>query len=163
VGAPFPSGWDNFFVAEVGAAAALSGLLFVAVSINLTRILAIAHLPDRAGEALLILVGVLAISSFGLVPQQGMEAFGWESLGVGVGVWLACSRNQYRVRTDLEARKWLLSRVARTQLASLPLIVAGVLLIKGHASGMNWVVVGVLMSFAASILSAWVLLVEIMR
>jgi modulator of FtsH protease len=163
VGPALPSGWDNFFVAEVGAAAALSGLLFVAVSINLTRILAIAHLPDRAGEALLILVGVLAVSSFGLVPRQGMEAFGWESLGVGAVMWLACSRNQYRVRTDLDARKWLLSRVARTQLASLPLIVAGVLLVRGHASGMNWVVVGILMSFAASILSAWVLLVEIMR
>jgi hypothetical protein len=45
-----PAGWDNFFVAEVGAAAALSGLLFVAVSINLTRILAIPHLPARAAE-----------------------------------------------------------------------------------------------------------------
>jgi hypothetical protein len=32
-------GWQSLFVAEAGAAAALAGLLPVAVSINLTRIL----------------------------------------------------------------------------------------------------------------------------
>ena len=31
------AGWANFFIAEVGAAAALSGLVIVAISINLTN------------------------------------------------------------------------------------------------------------------------------
>jgi modulator of FtsH protease len=31
------SGWDNFFLAEAGASAALTGLIFVGVSINLTK------------------------------------------------------------------------------------------------------------------------------
>jgi hypothetical protein len=33
------TGWENFFIAEMGASAALVGLIFVGVSINLTRIL----------------------------------------------------------------------------------------------------------------------------
>ena len=37
--------WANFFFAEVGASAALVGLLFVAVSINLKRILEVPGLP----------------------------------------------------------------------------------------------------------------------
>jgi hypothetical protein len=39
--------WANFFVAEVGAAAAPSGLIIVAISINLQRILSFPQLPDR--------------------------------------------------------------------------------------------------------------------
>ncbi len=42
------TGWENFFVAEVGASAALAGLIFVGVSINLNRILSLPRLPDRA-------------------------------------------------------------------------------------------------------------------
>lgn len=43
--------WQTFAAAEVGAAAALTGLLFVAVSINLERILAFPKLPaSRTGS-----------------------------------------------------------------------------------------------------------------
>jgi modulator of FtsH protease len=45
--------WSDFFVAEVGAAAALSGLVVVAISINLKRILTVPVLPGRAAETLL--------------------------------------------------------------------------------------------------------------
>ena len=45
--------WEPFFSAIIAAAAALTGLLFVAVSINLDRILKGARfLPARAAETL---------------------------------------------------------------------------------------------------------------
>ena len=53
--------WDSFFVAEVGAAAALTGLLFVAVSNNLDRILQFPKLPSRAAETMSLLL--LSITS----------------------------------------------------------------------------------------------------
>jgi hypothetical protein len=51
--------WASFFVAEVGAAAALNGLVIVAISINIQRILSFPQLPGRAAEMLIMLVGAL--------------------------------------------------------------------------------------------------------
>jgi modulator of FtsH protease len=149
------AGWENFFVAEVGAAAALSGLLFVAVSINLTRILAIQHLPARAAESLVILLSVLAVATFGLVPGQSRGALGAEVGGTGLLVWLLS------VRTQLRA--WLPTRVLATQAACIPFVVAGGLLLAGRDSALYWIVPGTVASFGAGVLNAWVLLVEIQR
>src|ERR1039457_5121174 len=44
------SAWGSFLAAEVGAGAALTGLLFVAVSINLARILSFPKLPCPRGR-----------------------------------------------------------------------------------------------------------------
>lgn len=155
-------GWENFFVAEVGAAAALSGLVFVAVSINLTRILAVEHLPERAAETLVVLLGVLAVASFGLVPQA-QAAFGVEVAGTGALVWMSTVRTQLRAYRHAEARQWLFRRAVGTQLATVPFIVGGGLLLAGHPAGLYAIVAGVLFSFAAGVQNAWVLLVEILR
>jgi hypothetical protein len=157
------AGWENFFVAEVGAAAALTGLLFVAVSINLARILAVAHLPDRAGETVVVLGGALAVSTFGLIPDQGHVAFGCEVGAMGLFVWGATVRTQWRSYRHADARPWLARRVVGTQLATLPFVVGGALLVGGSRSALYWVVAGVLASFAAGMQNAWVLLVEILR
>jgi modulator of FtsH protease len=65
-----PADWHDLFVASAGAAAALTGLIFVAVSINLAQILADRKLPTRAAETLSILVGLVLLSVFMLVPGQ---------------------------------------------------------------------------------------------
>lgn len=157
------AGWEYFFVAEVGAAAALTGLLFVAVSINLARILAAEHLPDRAGETLVVFGGALAVATFGLVPGQSHVVLGCEVGATGIVVWGSTVRTQWRAYRYVEARQWLARRVVGTQLATIPFIVGGALLVGGSASALYWVVAGVLASFASGIQNAWVLLVEILR
>jgi hypothetical protein len=164
---PPTSGWENFFVAEVGAAAALSGLVFVAVSISLGRILSTRHLPERAAEALMMFLAVLVVATFGLVPGQSAAVLGFEIGGTGLILWMAAARRQLRAYRDrgLEesARRWLWVRVLGTQASSLPFVVAGVLLIAGHGRALLWIVPATLASFVSGALNAWVLLVEIQR
>jgi len=79
-GAFDPEAWHDFFIAAAGATAALSGLIFVAVSINLRAILAeekeigSSYLTGRALESLAALLVVLGISLVGLDPSIGRDA-----------------------------------------------------------------------------------------
>ena len=156
-------GWNDFFVAEAGAAAALAGLLFVAVSINLKRILMFPHLPARAIEALVALVSVLAVSTWALVPGQPAMAYGLEIGGTGLLVWLA--QTVALRMTFSSARKYprLALRVILCQLAAIPFAVAGLLLCLGAPGALYWTVPGTLFSFACGLFDTWVLLVEIQR
>jgi hypothetical protein len=80
-------GWEELFLAEAGASAALAGLLFVAISINLTKILEVRGLVGRAGEAIVLLVAVLVVSTLVLVPDQARIALGSELLVTGLLAW----------------------------------------------------------------------------
>jgi modulator of FtsH protease len=79
--------WHELFVGVAGAAA-LTGLLFVSLSINLQQILKQVWLPRRAGLTVMLLFEALVIAILGLVPGQSPVALGVELLGLGVGVWL---------------------------------------------------------------------------
>jgi hypothetical protein len=80
-------GWGELFLAEAGASAALGGLLFVAVSINLERIISIRSLPGAALATIVLLVAVLMVSTFALVPEQPRWVLGSEVLVVGIVAW----------------------------------------------------------------------------
>jgi hypothetical protein len=67
--------WAIFFSAELAALATLTGLVVVAISINLPRILAYAHLPTRAGEALIGPVGAITVTS--LVLYRSSRSCCW--------------------------------------------------------------------------------------
>lgn len=159
------TGWDNFFLGQLGASAALGGLLFVSISINLDRILAFPHLPNRAMLAILLLLGVLIVSALMLVP--GLP------LGVAGGVTLAIALLVFGVGTYIEVR------AARSQedgkraafavnvvlfvAAVVPYGIGGILLLLGDTGGVYWIAAAILFSIIKAVLDAWVLLVEIHR
>jgi hypothetical protein len=62
--------WFEFGVAIVGAAAVLNGLLFVAMSINIERIMAIVTLPARAAGTLVLFVIPLMVGTWMLIPSS---------------------------------------------------------------------------------------------
>jgi modulator of FtsH protease len=156
-------GWSNLFVGELGAAATLTGLLFVAVSINLARILRFSHLPTRAAEALLTLLSVLVVTTFALIPRQSSLAYGIEIGTTGLFFWAALTVALIRARKSDRQYVAFVSRFLVNQLPPLPFMVSGALLIAGRSAGVYWIVPGILLSFAAGIFGAWVLLVEIQR
>jgi modulator of FtsH protease len=156
-------GWSNFLVAELGAAAALTGLLFVAVSINLDRILKFPHLPTRAAEGLLALMSVVVVSTFALIPRQTMRTYGVEICATGLLTWAMHTVALARSRKFDRQYVSFTSRFLLNQLPPLPFVISGALLIAGRTAGVFWIVPGVLLSFAAGIFGAWVLLVEIQR
>ncbi|MGO9831186.1 MAG: hypothetical protein ACLPJH_13705 [Myxococcaceae bacterium] len=157
------AGWENFLVAETGAAAALAGLLFVSVSINISKILGYPGLPGRAAEAVLLLFNVLVASTLGLVPQPS-SFLGAELAAVSLLLWLIILSLQIRDARRPEQRAWWsATRIATAQLGLLPMIAAGVSLVAQRSGGLYWLVVGVIFSFGAALIDAWVLLVEILR
>jgi hypothetical protein len=164
IAVPIAADWSNFLVAEVGASAALAGLIFVAVSINLSKIIEYPGVSGRAGEALALLMGVLIIATLGLAPDQSQNVLGVEFLLVGVTLWIFIVTLHVRqLRRAKQPWWWLASRAALCQLTTLSFCVAGIMLILGHAAGMNWLVPGCVFAFLTSTTSAWVLLIEIIR
>jgi hypothetical protein len=157
--------WANFFVAEVGASAALTGLVVVAVSINLSRILAFPHLPGRAAEALFMLGGVLVLTSAALVPHQPMAFFGIETLAVGLVMFSAPLVIQMRWRkagADIPKLRRSI-RVISSAAPGLFIAVAGLSLTLDWSAGLDLIAAGVILSLVAGVLTTWVLLVEILR
>jgi hypothetical protein len=157
--------WANFFVAEVGASAALTGLVTVAISINLTRILAFEHLPGRAAESLFSLTAVFSLCAVALFPGIAPGALG------GVAVALAALSLYFGVRVQMATRRMeggpsfgrqavgLIGRIA----SNAPIGVGGVLLWLHAPAGATWLAAGIVIALAVAVMNAWVLLVEIVR
>src|ERR1700678_3993787 len=72
--------WNSFFQGELGAAAALAGLLFVSVSMNQARILELGRIADRGIEALIMRLLLIAVATSALVPGQPLRLLGAEIL-----------------------------------------------------------------------------------
>jgi modulator of FtsH protease len=158
--------WADFFVAELGASAALAGLVIVAISINLARIISYPWLPGRAAETLVAPTGVLVVSSYMLVPGQPAAQLAVELIATGAVMWIMPSIIQLRTARggiSQVPRRSLVTRFLLTQISSLPILTGGVLVWTGSPAAVHWMVPGIIASLIATVINAWVLLVEIVR
>ena len=157
--------WDTFFTTEVTVAAGLTGLVFVALSINLGSIIASGSLVARAAEALVLLVQPVLLGLIVLAPG-GRRASG-AALCAVAGVFVAglvALLVQGRPRSSEDHRMLQFRVRAVVVLATMGTILAGsVLLTTGDGGAYGWIGFGALAGMTIGIVDAWVLLVEILR
>jgi modulator of FtsH protease len=161
-----PTEWHDLFVATAGASAGLAGLLFVAVSINVDRILKYEGLPERGIEALAMLLTALVVSIAGLLPGQSHVALGLEMLAI-TGVLVSIMLRLPIARTlpdgvETPSRYALNRQVVRLGGAAL-LAIGSLGVLFAVIGGLYWVVAGMVFLTLGAVVNAWVLLVEILR
>ena len=160
-----PVVWSNFFSAQIGASAALAGLIFVAVSINLPQIVGNPLLVSRCAKALSILIGVLLAATLALAPAQPLIAVGCELTALGAALWIAATRANHLAshKNPYVGRLQKIAHLVLTQCATLPFLVCGVSIVVQRGGGFYWLLAGFVFSLATATIDAWVLLIEIQR
>jgi modulator of FtsH protease len=138
--------------------------VFVAVSINIERILKFEGLPERALQTVLLLLSVVLVSIIGLIPGQGHVAIGAELLGealvFGAVIAMLLKRS---LPPRSSPHSWRLSRQLVTAAGTVPLIIGGASILAQAGGGLYWTAAGMILAIAGAVGNAWVLMVEILR
>jgi hypothetical protein len=150
--------WSNFYVATGGAAAALTGLLFIAVSLRPGEIRASALMVGRARSAFHAFVTVTFVALLALAGTASRWV-GLAQVGVAVGILAASAPFTARARRAGE----LNPRRAIVYHAGLVTVAAGGLL---RALGESWkdyspvTASGTLLLLAIAISNSWQLVIS---
>jgi hypothetical protein len=154
--------WQAFYTAVAGSAAALTGLLFIGLSLNLRTIIKTPEHTARARETLGGLLSLLVLSVFLLIPGQDRRVLGSEFIASSLILALVAVRlNLQTLRRVAPGRRarWTL-RLALLHLGTIAVMVAGISLIVGQFGGLFWLVPTVLIYLLWSLFNAWLLVVQ---
>jgi hypothetical protein len=155
--------WDTFVTITGGGAAALTGLLFVAVSIKIDFISGSQELRNRAGQVLTLFAIVVIASALVAIPGQSDRVLGAEvialTLVMGGLLWFLDRQAGTGETSSAAAR--LLEAAAPNLLTLLLMLAAGVLLTADQPDGLYVLVAPILIALAGGMASAWLLLIRI--
>lgn len=161
-----PSGWQNFYVMTGGASAALTGLLFVAMSIHAKAIIGHPVFGSRAVGTLISLLTMLAIAGAVLVPGQTLLLTGIEVEIAAVFSLVFSAISIWRVRQLLlvsETRSPL--RVTLEILAgsiwAVLFLASGLSLVLRAGGGFYLLAALMLFMFAWNVYICWSLITEV--
>lgn len=160
--------WSDLMVAVVGAMAALAGLFFVALSINVDLIIHQHRLPGRAAATVVMLLILLLAGIACLIPGQPGRLVGLEIalLGVAVTVFSARALQPQTLAGNERSLNDFRYRVGPLLIMLVPcaiLVIGGISLAVQAGGGLYWLAAAFVAGIFACMTNAWVLLVEIKR
>ena len=153
--------WTNFAVITGSAAGALTGLLFVAVSISRERIAGHPALRGEAGRTLVLFMLPLLLSILLVLPGVSTTALGIGLIAlaaVATTVLTLIGRGKKPVGEGSEDRlARLLDRASPNLVVLILLLVAGCLELAGD-DGLYWVALSSVLSLVGGVINAWLFL-----
>ncbi|MCU1427433.1 MAG: hypothetical protein JWL83_1433 [Actinomycetia bacterium] len=153
-----PDQWHDFFIMVGGAAAALTGLVFVALSLDLATIIRDATHRARAVGTLTSLAAIFVMSALALMGDQGHIEVGVEWLVVATLAGVVCTDGYVQARRagNMTVRDSL--RAAAGTALYVALLAGAVVLIAGSEIGLTITAVALVALGAFSVFGAWLLL-----
>src|SRR5580658_9008552 len=157
-----PEQWNNFFVMVGGGAAALAGLIFVAMSINHKIIIQNTTHKNRAINMLTGFTAIFMASSFALIGNQYLSMLGIEWLIL----WLVATVIFIRgyviaIRSGMSSIGLNIPRLAGATICYLAQVMSAIFLILGYSSGLYIAAVAIIVLFAFLISGAWLLMIGV--
>jgi hypothetical protein len=157
-----PEQWNNFFLMVGTGAAALAGLIFVAMSINHAIILGNKTHKNRAINMLTGFTAIFMASSFALVRNQYLNVLGFEWLALWLIATIIFIRGYVvAIRLGMSFIGLNPARLTGGTLCYIAEIVGAIFLILGYDSGFYIAAVAIIVLFAFLISGAWLLMIGI--
>jgi uncharacterized membrane-anchored protein len=152
--------WDTFAVLAGGAAATMTGLLFVAVSIRVDRIKESKELRNRAGQTLILFGAVVVAAILVAVPAQADWVLGIELVILAALAGTALQLLDRRARTEPSEQPFahLIDAISPNLVTLLLMLAAGLTLIFGANAGLYVLIAPILTALIGGVTNAWLFL-----
>ena len=155
-----PEMWRDFGVTVAGLAGALTGLLFVAVSIKSETLAQSRSLASRAAQTLVLFM-TSAISAVLIVAPQPGSALGAELLAVAAASGTALLVFDRRAGHDADSVARYIERASPNSVTAVLVGVAGLSFLLKAGGGLYWLIPAVLSSLVGGVVNAWLFLVKV--
>jgi hypothetical protein len=157
-----PEQWNDFFVMVGSGAAALAGLIFVAMSINHHIIIGNRTHKNRAINMLSGFTAIFMASGAALMGNQSSVMLGVEWLILWVIATVIFIRGYtVAIRSGASMIGLNAPRLGGGTLCYLAEVIGAILLIAGNGLGLYIAAIGIIVLFAFLISGAWLLMIGI--
>jgi hypothetical protein len=153
-----PADWGNFAEVIGTSSGALTGLLFVAVSLNASNIQGHRGLRASAAQTLVLFLTPLIMAAALLTPGQADWVFGAELIAIGlVSSWVLLSIGRLKQALDDNERSLveIFNRRTPNVIVMLLFVASGIVLVCGVADGLYLLLPAALIAFISGVVNAW--------
>jgi hypothetical protein len=153
-----PADWQGFAEMTGGASGALTGLLFVAVSLNASRIAGHQGLRASAAQTLVLFMTPLVMAAVLLTPDQPDWALGTELIATGLAaswILLGTRRVQRGLADDDKQLIAIFNRRGPNVMVMLLFVASGITLACGEPNGLYLLLPAALVALVSGVLNAW--------